>query len=75
MRMYDVNKGKETDCIKVVKNAGYDPETQELTRARRVTHNQNLIANTIDNHIVCWDSREFSRKPAYKIENAHLAPI
>lgn len=71
--MFDVNKGKMTDCIKVVKNSGY--EGAELGRAKRVTHNQKLIANVIDNHIVCWDTREFSSQPAYKIENAHLAPI
>ena len=73
MRMYDINKGKESDCIKVVKNSGY--EDFELARAKRVTHNQTLIANVIDNHIICWDSRDFSGKPSFKIENAHLAPI
>ena len=73
MRVFDLNKGKMTDCIKVVKNSGYDDV--ELGKAKRVTHNQKLIANVIDNHIIWWDTREFSGKPAYKIENAHLAPI
>ena len=73
MRVFDLNRGKMTDWIKVVKNSGY--EDTELAKAKRVTHNQKLIANVIDNHIVCWDTREFSGKPAYKIENAHLAPI
>jgi WD40 repeat protein len=72
MRVFDINKGKMSDCIKVVKNSGY--EDVELARAKR-TFNQKLIANAIGNHIVCWDTREFSGKPAYKIENAHLAPI
>jgi len=73
MRVFDINTGKMTDCIKVVKNSGY--EDSELMKARRVTHKEKLIANVIDNHIICWDTREYSSKPAYKIENAHLAPI
>ena len=73
MRVFDINKGKMTDCIKVVKNSGY--ENEELGRAKRVSLDQNLIGNTIGNHIVWWDTREYSGRPAYKIENAHLAPI
>jgi len=48
---------------------------EELGRAKRIGLNPKLIGNTIGNHVVCWDTREFSGKPAYKIENAHLAPI
>jgi hypothetical protein len=33
MRVFDINKGKMSDCIKVVKNSGY--EDVELARAKR----------------------------------------
>jgi len=73
MRIFDVNTGKERDCLRVLKRSGYEEE--ELIKATRMSLDPRIIGNVISNHIVCWDTREFSSKPAYKIENAHLAPI
>lgn len=73
MRVYDVNSGKERDCINVIRNSGYEEE--ELVKATRMGLDPKLVGTVISNHILCWDTREFSGKPAYKIENAHLAPI
>ena len=41
----------------------------------RVTHNMNLFANSVDNHVVCYDIRDKFSKPTYAIEDAHSAPI